>query len=316
MTTLSTALTETLFSEHRQFLWGLCYRLTGNAADADDIMQDTFVRAMERPPADRAAPWRPWLVRVALNLGRDVLRRRKRRGYVGPWLPSPIDTGDEVSPPSYEPTFAGGMSTERRYDLLESVTFAFLIALEALSPRQRAILLLRDVFDYSVQDTAAALDLSEANVKTSLHRARRAMHAYDQSRCLPTRTLQQQTRHALDGFLQGLFSRDINKLESLLVADTRLVSDGGGEFRAALKPIVGCDKILRFHMKAVEHARPLARIVVRMCNGLPALVFEYADSRPGEATRFVYTANVDREGRITELHAVLASRKLTGVLLG
>lgn len=316
MTLLSTTLTETLFSEHRQFLWGLCYRLTGNAADADDIVQDTFVRTMERPPADRDAPWRPWLVRVALNVGRDLLRRRKRRGYVGPWLPSPIDTGDEASPPSYEPTRADRLSTEGRYDLLESVTFAFLIALEALSPRQRAILLLREVFDYSVHDTAAALDLSEANVKTSLHRARRTMQAYDRSRCLPTRTLQQQTRQALDEFLQGFFSRDIGKLESLLVADVRLLSDGGGEFRAALKPILGRDKIIRFHMKTVEHARPLARVAVRMCNGLPALVFEFADHRPREASRFIYACEVDHDGHIAVLHAVLASRKLTGVLIG
>jgi len=146
-------------------------------ADADDLVQETFVHAMERPPARLEEPWRPWLVRVALNLGRDLLRRRKRRAYVGPWLPSPIDTGDEASPPSHEPTFAEGMSTEGRYDMLESVSFAFLIALEALSPRQRAILLLRDVFDYSVQETAVVLDLSEANVKTSHHRARRTMRS-------------------------------------------------------------------------------------------------------------------------------------------
>ena len=85
MTTLAAPLTETLFTEHRAFLWGLCYRLTGSAADADDLVQETFVRAMEQPPARLEDPWRPWLVRVALNLGRDLLRRRKRRPYVGPW---------------------------------------------------------------------------------------------------------------------------------------------------------------------------------------------------------------------------------------
>src|SRR6266511_3307498 len=89
-----------VFDEHRAFLWAVSYRLTGNAADADDIVQETFVRALTRPPADRDRPWRPWLVRVAVNLGRDLLRRRRRRGgYVGQWLPSPIET----EPPSHEP---------------------------------------------------------------------------------------------------------------------------------------------------------------------------------------------------------------------
>ena len=79
MTTLPVTVAEEIFQEHRPFLWGLCYRLTGSAADADDLVQETFVRAMERPPARTDEPWRPWLARVAVNLGRDLLRRRKRR---------------------------------------------------------------------------------------------------------------------------------------------------------------------------------------------------------------------------------------------
>ena len=92
-------------------------------------------------------------------------------------------------------------SPEGRYDLLESVSFAFLLALEALTPQQRAVLLLRDVFDYSVQETAEALALSATNVKTIRHRARRIMQSYDCNRCIPTRTLQGQTRRALEQFL-------------------------------------------------------------------------------------------------------------------
>ncbi|MEW6270578.1 MAG: sigma-70 family RNA polymerase sigma factor [Thermodesulfobacteriota bacterium] len=131
----------TLFREHQRFLWGLCYRLTGSAADADDLVQATFVRALERPPARTDEPWRPWLTRVAVNLGRDLLRRRKRRGYVGPWLPSPIETGEQPLA-SFEPEIASGVTTEGRYDMLESVSIAFLVALEALTPKQRAVLLL------------------------------------------------------------------------------------------------------------------------------------------------------------------------------
>ena len=78
------------FDEHKRFLWGLCYRMTGSAADADDIVQDTFVKVLEKPPADMESSIRPWLVKVAMNLSRDQLRRRRRREYVGPWLPSPV----------------------------------------------------------------------------------------------------------------------------------------------------------------------------------------------------------------------------------
>src|SRR5512138_1324797 len=86
------------FDEHKRALWGMCYRMTGSAADADDIVQDTFVKALERPPTDMDAPLRPWLVKVEMNLSRDQLRRRRRREYVGPWIPSPVLTdSDEPS---------------------------------------------------------------------------------------------------------------------------------------------------------------------------------------------------------------------------
>ena len=84
---------DALYEEHRRFLWGLCYRMTGSAADAEDVVHDTFVRAIEHPPGRTNEPLRPWLAKVALNLARDLLRRRRRRDYIGPWLPSPIETG-------------------------------------------------------------------------------------------------------------------------------------------------------------------------------------------------------------------------------
>jgi RNA polymerase sigma-70 factor (ECF subfamily) len=163
------------FEEHRSFLWGLSYRMTGSAADADDVVQETFVRAYQHAPPHLDDP-RRWLMRVAVNAGRDVLRRRKRRGYVGPWLPTPIETDDDV-PPSFEPTVEGE-TLEGRYDLMESVSLAFLQALEALTPTQRAVLILRDVFDYSAAEVASALNMSEGNVRTVHHRARRAMRTY------------------------------------------------------------------------------------------------------------------------------------------
>ena len=308
--TMSAAGIADVFGEHRRFLWGLCYRLTGSAADADDLVQETFVRAIERPPARTDEPWRPWLVRVAVNLGRDLLRRRRRRGYVGPWLPSPIETGDEVSPPSVETA-----STEGRYDLLESVSYAFLVALEALTPLQRAVLLLRDVFDYTVAETADVLGVSEANVKTTLHRARRRMAAYDRARTVPTRDLQARVRTALERFVAAVATADLPALESLLAESVRAVSDGGGEFHAARVPIVGRARVARFHWNIARRrtATVPPQVEIRMLNGLPALVIAMGDEARGEAARFVIRADVDAEGRVVALHSVLATRKLSAV---
>jgi len=291
------------FREHERFLWGLCYRITGSAADADDLVQETFVRAIERPPPRPDLPWRPWLARVAVNLARDALRRRRRRGYVGPWLPSPIET----EPPAYEAD-----ATEGRYDLLESVTFAFLLALEALTPLQRAVLVLRDVFDYSVEETAAALGISAANVKTSHHRGRRAMHAYERDRRRPTRALQEETREALDRFVACLARGDAAAMEALLGADVRAMSDGGGEFHAARVPIVGPRKVALFYTR-IAARRAVARSEVRILNGLPGLVVEFADAPVREARRIVVHLDVAPDGRIVRLDTVLASCKMTAI---
>ncbi len=304
---------EDAYRAHERFLWGLCYRLTGSAADADDIVQETFVRAMEHPPTRTDAPWRPWLVRVALNLGRDLLRRRKRRSYVGPWLPEPIETGEQESPPAYEPAIAAGETTEGRYDLLESVSFAFLLALEALTPQQRAVLLLRDVFDYSVHDTAEALGITATNVKTTHHRARRAMRDYDRARTVPTRTLQERTREALARFVTAMTSGDVAAVEALLADSVRAVSDGGGEFAAARVPVVGRHRVAVFHVKINQRYAAGGRFAVQMINGLPAIVAEMPAVLPKAAPRIVLRCEIDEAGRITRLYSVLASRKLSTI---
>src|SRR5262245_14601045 len=255
--------------------------MTGCAADADDLVQETFARALAHPPAETSAPWRPWLVRVALNLGRDLLRRRRRRRYRGPWLPSPIETGDEESPAAFEAAVvdASGevLTTEGRYDLLESVSYAFLVALEALTPRQRAVLLLRDVFDYSVTDTADALGMGVPAVKTTHHRARRAMDAYDRARTIPTRGLQERTRTALERFLVGLASHNREAVEALLVEDVRTVNDGAGEVHAARRPVIGRERVARFYTNIASRTPGAADVEFRTLNGLPALVFTRRD---------------------------------------
>jgi RNA polymerase sigma-70 factor, ECF subfamily len=286
--------------------------MTGNAADADDLVQETFVRAIEKPPHRTDEPLRPWLVRVAINLSRDLLRRRKRQGYLGPWLPSPVPT-DSESPASYEPPAPRGDSPAARYDLKESISFAFLLALEALTPSQRAVLLLRDVFDYSTNETAEALDRTEASVKVVLLRARRKMREYDSSRVPLSPARQDATRRALEQFLMYLSARDAAGLERLLAEDVVSLSDGGGEVNAARRPICGRDKVLRLILGLAGKSMADPRFDVRMLNGLPAILVEDVRSVTAAATRYTIHFEVDDDGRIRGLHAVLAPSKLRAV---
>jgi RNA polymerase sigma-70 factor (ECF subfamily) len=313
MVVVSVAVSEA-FQEHRRLLWGVAYRMTGSAADADDVLQETFARAIEHPPAREGEPLRPWLVHVAMNVARDALRRRKRRAYVGPWLPSPVPDVDGIA--DVEPPAA-----DARYELRESASYAFLVALEALQPQQRAVLLMRDVLDYSVRETAAALGLSEPNVKTTHHRARRAMAAYDARRRPSMAEVAAETRAALERFLGALLTQDAAAAEACLADGVRLVSDGGGEYRAALRPVLGPDRVVRFFLGLNSKLGVPPRFEVRLLNGVPALVMEYEHrpeplpgvGRAAWAKRFVVRCDIDARGAIFEVHIVTASAKLAHV---
>ena len=287
----------------RAYLWALAYRLTGCAADADEIAQETLARALERPPSGKL---RHWLTRVAVNLGRDELRRR--RSYVGEWLPSPVPTDE---PPSLEPIELHP-GAEARYSLLESASVAFLVALEALTPAQRAVLLLRDVFEMSVREVSRSLGLSEGNVKVLHHRARAAMARYDGERQPIDAGLRERTRTAMESFLTALATGDTAAATRLLAPNAHAESDGGGEFVAALLPIKGRERVLRF-LRGISRKTAVAGYAVRELNGLPALVAEVEQRPPRWAPRFVMWTELDGESRIAHVRLVLATRKLTHV---
>lgn len=296
--------TDAALETHRRFLFGLCYRITGSAADAEDLVQETLLRAVERPPADTSRPWRPWLVRVATNLARDHLRRRRRRGYDGPWLPEPVETAALVDP-SYEPP-----TTEGRYELLESVSYAFLVALEVLTPSQRAILVLCDVFGYDAAEAAQALDMKPGAVRTALHRARRRMAAYDGKRVPITLSLARETRELLQRFVVGVASGDVAGLEALLTEDVVALNDAGGAFSAARVPVLGRKKVVRFHCKIA--GRPPIAAEIRDMNGLPTLWAELTSDpeRPHLPSRFLMLVVPDGSGRLRAVHMVVAPAKL------
>jgi RNA polymerase sigma-70 factor (ECF subfamily) len=245
-----------------------------------------------------------------VNLARDELRRRKRRRYAGPWLPAPLETEPFADllplPGAVEPR-----STEQRYELLESVSFAFLLALEALTPTQRAALLLQDVLDYSARETAEALGCSEANARTLLHRARKTMAAYDRARFVPSAALRESTRELLGRFLTHIALRDAEALEALLAEDVVFMSDSGGEFAAAIVPVHGPARVADLQLRVARADAMAARVAD--LNGVPALIAEYAHEKPRHARRFALLLGVNADGRIGAVHAVLESGKLRSI---
>lgn len=296
---------------YRHSLWALCYRMTGSAADAEDLVQETFLRAVEKPPANAERCLGPWLHRIALNLARDSLRHRQSRAYVGPWLPSPVPTDALIDARDSEPR-----TPAARYAVMESVSFAFLLALEVLSPTQRAVLLLRDVFDWSTAETAAALDESEANVKTTLHRARKAMVPYDEAaRRAPPRDLNARTREVLHRVLQALAHEDHAGLAVLLAEECAAYSDGGGEFFAARKPLQGRERVLRFYSSIAAQRSMASRVELIELNRMPALVYHWrpAETRAGHPTRAALLLDIEAGGLVRRVYSVLATSKLTAL---
>ncbi|MEW6733046.1 MAG: sigma-70 family RNA polymerase sigma factor [Acidobacteriota bacterium] len=312
---MTMSITSEGYDSDRKLLWGICYRMTGNVMDADDIVQETFLKALEKFSGQTDEQRRAWLIKVAMNLSRDCLRRRRQRGYVGPWLPSPLpdDILDSLSYESEQLTTAQEDSPVARYELQESVSFAFLLALEALTPIQRATLLLRDVFDYSTNETAEILGSSVASIKIALHRARKAMLNYDKTSTRSNLALAEMTRLALERFLYCLRTGDSAGLAQLLVEDVVVVSDGGGEVMALLAPMRGREKVLRLveRLNAVYHPQTEARFC--LLNNLPALLFQREEVRAGHGQRFSMHCQVGNDGTIQALYFIFAPSKLAAL---
>lgn len=300
---------ESLFNDHARVLWSLSYRLTGSAADADDVVQETFVRALQRKATGDDPFWKPWLLRVATNLAIDALRRRRRQSYTGAWLPSPVQTAELDTATSPD----AGTDPFSHYERNESVSFAFLLALEALTPRQRAVLILRDVMDYSTSEVADVLQISPENVRITHHRARAALKIRERPSPAASEALRRQTGRTLAELLRCLQEQDVAGLEALLVESVRVVTDGGGEFTALHRPMIGRPAVMHLLLTVAKRRAQGADIQVRDVNGLPAALIRYATSRDRQAPRALIRCDVDQNGHITELHIVLATRKLTAV---
>jgi RNA polymerase sigma-70 factor (ECF subfamily) len=253
------------FEEQRARLFGLAYRLLGSAADAEDVVQDTYVRWSG---ADQAAIVAPpvWLARVATNLclNRLASARARREVYIGPWLPEPVLTSDGM---------LGPMESAAQRD---SVSLALLVLLERLTPAERAVFVLREAFGYGYRDIAAILGLSEANCR-QLHRRVRQRLPAATSRFAPDRG---QWRDLVDRFLAAARDGDLPGLERLLAADVTAWADGGGKVVAARRPVLGRDRVARYLAGITRFGAGL-QISVTEVNGAPAVLGTRAGTLAG-----------------------------------
>jgi RNA polymerase sigma-70 factor (ECF subfamily) len=203
-----------------------------------------------------------------------------------------------------------------RYDALESVSFAFLLALEVLGPKHRAVLLLRDVFGYTARETADMLAMSEANVRVVLHRARNAMREYDTTRQQAAPARHEAAQRALAEFLGCLVAQDSRGLERLLAESVTTITDGGGEYNALRAPLAGKSSVIKFHLRIAQRRGARVRFEPCMANGSPAVRIVFADGKKKAAPTAVLRCELDADGRIARVHTVLATRKLTAAGFG
>jgi len=291
-------LDQQVFHQHRKLLFSVAYRLLGTAADAEDAVQDAWIKWSAADRSQVADP-KAYLARIVSNLALERLRstRHKRETYVGPWLPEPIlTTGD----------------TDDALTNAESVSMAVLVVLETLSPLERAVFVLKEVFDFSHAEIAETVERSEAAVRQAAHRAREHVRAR-RPRFTADRSRQ---REVTERFLAAATGGDVNALMDLLSPDVTLWTDGGGKVRQAMRPVVGARTVASWFAaigtvtyQGVEPADMHADLVE--VNGGPGMVF----SGSGRVIATV-TFDFDADGRITAVHNVANPDKLRAVADG
>lgn len=277
------------FSQHRPLLFGIAYRMLGSAADAEDLLQETFIRWQQASEVEIESP-RAFLVTILTRLCINHLQsaRVRREEYFGQWLPEPL-----VTAPRQNPSIS--------FELDESLSIAFLLLLERLTPMERAVLVLREVFDYEYSEIASILGQSEPNCRQVLRRARQHIK---ESRPRFDASLEQR-EELLRRFSEASSQGEWEGLVSLLSKEAVFYSDGGGKAPALPKPIYGAENIARGMLEGLRKLVPknLVRRFVPI-NGQPGIV-TYHDGNPFS----VFTLDID-EGRVYKIYVITNPEKL------
>lgn len=275
-----------VFVAHRNLLFTVAYEMLGSAADAEDVLQETWLR-WAGVDLGTVREQRAYLVRITTRQALSRLRTlgRRKESYVGSWLPEPLLTAPDVA---------------EDVELADSVSMAMLLVMETLTPTERAVFVLREVFDLGYDEIAEAVDKSPAAVRQIAHRAR-AHVAARRPRGIVSPT---ETRDALDAFQRAAETGDLQGLLDILAPDVVLLGDGGGVKQAVLRPVVGADKVARL-MAAGMGRLTAASLRPAQVNAYPALIL-----RLDGAIDTVVAVRID-DGLITGLYAVRNPEKLS-----
>lgn len=274
------------FLAHRNLLFTVAYEMLGSAVDAEDVLQETWLRWAGVDLAT-VQDQRAYLVRITTRQALTRLRTlgRRKESYVGPWLPEPLLTSPDVA---------------EDVELADSVSMAMLLVLETLGPTERAVFVLREVFDLPYEEIADAVDKTPAAVRQIAHRARAHVAARR-----PRETISKaKSREALEAFRQAADTGDLQRLLDILAPDVVFLGDGGGIKQAVLKPVVGADKVARLLTVGMGQIDATSLHPAEV-NGYPALILHLN----GEVDT-VIAVRID-DGLVTGLYAVRNPEKLS-----
>ena len=280
--------TET-FVAHRNLLFTVAYEMLGSAADAEDVLQETWLR-WAGVDLGAVRDERAYLVRITTRQALTRLRTlgRRKESYVGSWLPEPLLTAPDVA---------------EDVELADSVSMAMLLVLETLTPTERAVFVLREVFDLGYDDIAGAVDKSPAAVRQIAHRARGHVAARRPRGAVSPA----ETRSALEAFRRAVETGDMQSLLDVLAPDVVLLGDGGGIKQAVLQPVVGADKVSRLVLGGLSRIAAAVSMEPTHINGCPALLVRL----DGEVDTVV-AVRVD-DGLISGFYAVRNPEKLSRI---
>jgi RNA polymerase sigma-70 factor (ECF subfamily) len=274
------------FERYRRRLLGLAYRMLGSMADAEDAVQETYLR-WHKADRETVSNPRAFLMTTTTRICLDMLTsaRARHEEYVGPWLPEPVLDSAALAP-------------DTRTELAEDLSIALLLTLDRLSPLERAAFLLHDVFDFSFTEIAAALDRSEAACRQLASRARAHVRTVrPRGATTPaSRAGDVETKHAelISAFVAATRSGDLDGLTQMLASDARVVTDGGGKVAAALNVLEGADRAARFLIGAGREGwREEFTLRISLINGLPGVIVD-APEGPVQTSAFEIDGDVIR----------------------